>query len=159
MLISRFNLQGWWWLASQTNVLVGGGLVWACCQQGLWDVSCNPRWQVNQISQTAALHLPLHHPNNSGPVLQAEETGLAQSVFLGMGCKPKVLLAAPLFLFSSGACSLQWWADTCVWWVGRSSHNHARSVLSACLFLCTTYFCRHWYCCVYLVQGTGGENK
>lgn len=29
------------------------------------------------------------------------------------------------------------------------------SVLYACLFLCTTYFCRHRHCCVYLVQGTG----
>lgn len=80
--------------------------------------------------------MPLHHSQRRGPVLQAEQTGLAQSVFLGMGCQPKVFLATPLFLFTSGICVLQWWANTCMWWVELSYHNH---VLYLC-YLCVLFF-------------------
>ncbi len=121
-------------LASWTNIPLGGRSVRARCQPGLCDVSFNPGWQVNQISQTAAPHLPLHHHHNSSLVLQAEQTRLAQSVFLGMSCRPKVLLAAPLFRFTPGVCSLQWWANTCVWRVELSSHNHLLYLCCLCLY-------------------------
>lgn len=150
LLIGGFDYREWCWcLPSQTNILVGSRLVWASCQPGLWDVSCNLRRQVNQIFQAAVLHLPLYHPTTTTCFASREDT-TRQFVFLGIGCRLKVLLVAPLFLFTSGVCSLWWWANTCVWWVELSAHNDVLCLLSVCFF----FFVPHTFAIICIVVFT-----
>lgn len=85
--------------------------------------------------------MPLHHPPQQRSCF-ASRTDRASSV-----CYPwhelaaKTLLAAPLFPFTSRVCLLQWWANTCVWRVELSAHNHVlyRCCLGVFFFVPPTF--------------------
>lgn len=73
-------------------------LAWACSQPCLCDISYKSRWQVNQISQITAHHLPSYKPHNCFANRTDRSAPLVCFAWHKLGVK-KIILAAVFCVF------------------------------------------------------------